>query len=79
MLFKTGDDWLYLGFMIDEGLLLLLLSFVLTDRIDGVALFSLFLKSPNMLLIEEEEEEERGYSTQMFNQGYFIYNIKAVI
>jgi len=66
--------------MIDEGLLLLLLSFVLTDRIDGVALFSLFLKSPNMLLIEEEEEEEeRGYSTQMFNQGYFIYNIKAVI
>lgn len=69
-----------MGFMIDEGLLLLLLSFVLTDRIDGVALFSLFLKSPNMLLIEEEEEEEeRGYSTQMFNQGYFIYNIKAVI
>lgn len=69
---NTGDDWLYLGLTMDEGLLLLLLPLVLTDRIDGVALFSLFLKSPNMMLIKEEEEEERDIN-QLFNQGYFIY------
>lgn len=53
----------------DDGLLL---PFVLTDRMDGVALFSLFLKSPNMLLIEEEEEEEEMASRCAIKANLFI-------